>query len=164
MVIVLLSTFVAGCGGGGATTGTTGTTTTASGATGTTPAALQKTALPVPRQVQPDAQTPLWFKDALAKKKVILIEFYSKGDPSSTKIRPEVQTVYEKYSSDILLIILDTNEAEKSATLADQFGVSYTPQISIIDKDGKVVREFRGYVDSKVIDQAVYDALHRKTS
>jgi thiol-disulfide isomerase/thioredoxin len=163
LVITVLSAFLTGCGGGTATSNKT-PTATAAGATGTVPAALQKTALPVPRQVQPDNQTPSWFKDALAKKKVIMLEFYSKGDPASNKIRPEIQAVYEKYSTDILLIILDTKEAEKSANLADQFGVSFTPQISIIDKDGKVIREFRGYVDSKVIDQAIYDALNRKAS
>lgn len=170
-IISLLSTFSTGCGGGATTTSgvpteTTGapTATPTAAPTAAAPAALQKKALPVPRTFQSNPQTPAWFQDALSKKKVILLEFYTKGDTTARKIRPEIQSVYEKYSTDILLIILDTDEAEKSAALADQFGVSYTPHISVINKDGKVIREFRGYVDSKVLEQAVYDALHKKSS
>lgn len=161
LITVLLSALTTGCGGGA--TDTTGSTPTATAPGTPTAAVIERTALAVPRQFQPDTQTPPWFKDALAKKKVILLEFYTKSDPVSTKIRSEIQSIYEKYSAEILLIILDINEPDKSATLADQFGVSFTPHISIIDKNGQVTREFSGYVDAKVIEQAVYNALNEKT-
>ncbi len=119
--------------------------------------------LPVPRGVEITPNTPQFFQEALGKKKPIILLFYTEGDVVSSQLITEIQKAVDdpEYKGRFTIILLDTEDAEKSSRLAEEFGVNHVPQLALIDGRGTVQREYRGYVDSTTIKQALYDIIHQ---
>lgn len=155
----------AGCGGGG--------TTAPTGAPATPPAGTVKKAtatpatiprLEVPREYKVTEATPQFFKEALEKKTPIVLLFYTLDDNASNLVRTELKEAVSdpNYVDKVIYIALDIKDYEKSARLAEQFGVGFIPHLSFINAQGKVVKEYRGYVDTMVIKQNLYNLLQEQ--
>ncbi len=119
--------------------------------------------LPVPRTLKVDKKTPLFLKQALERKEPIVILFYTQRDYVSSKVREELQNVLNDptFSGKVIFLLLDTEEYEKTSRAAEMFKVNLLPHLAIIDDKGTVVAEYRGYVDSEVIKQALYNVLYQ---
>lgn len=166
LVAVLIGLVIlAGCGGGGTTAPTAVPGAPAGGAVKkatATPAATPR--LEVPREYKVTEKTPQFFKEALEKKIPIVILFYALDDTVSNLVRTELKEAITdpSYVDKIVYIALDIKDYEKSARLAEEFGVGLIPHLSFIDSEGKVVKEYRGYVDNLVIKQNLYNLLQER--
>ncbi len=155
---------LAGCGGGGTTQttspgGVPGTTIEKSTAT---PATVPR--LEVPREYKVTEKTPQFFREAIEKKVPIVVLFYTLDDTASNLVRAELKEAVgdPNYVDKVVYIALDIKDYEKSARLAEEFGVGLIPHLSFISSDGKVVKEYRGYVDSSIIKQNLHNLLQEQ--
>lgn len=164
IALSILSISLAGCGSSSpaATASDTSATTTATVSTTGTPAVPPAPVkLSVPRKFETDKNTPTFFIEALKKKQPILIVFYNDDDPISKEVLPEVKTVYDKYNGSVIFLQLKSDLNEQVSNLAEQFHIGFIPYMAVINRDGTIIFEKTGYVDSKVIEQAVYDAVNK---
>lgn len=166
LVVVLIGLVIlAGCGGGGATAPTGIPAAPPGGAVSKatpTPAAIPR--LEVPREYKVTEKTPQFFKEAIEKKTPIVVLFYTLDDTASNLVRTELKEAISdpNYVDKIVYIALDIKDHEKSARLAGEFGVGLIPHLSFVSAEGKVVKEYRGYVDSSVIKQNLYNLLQEQ--
>jgi hypothetical protein len=160
VTLVILAIVVAGCGGGGKTPAKeekpaeTKETTTAVAVEGR---------LPVPRELKADKDTPRFLKEAIESNEPFLVLFYMQEDYISDKVRQELRDVLQdpQFAGKVNVILLDTEDSEKTSKAAEIFKVSLLPHLAIVDSKGVVMAEFRGYVDSDVIKQSLYNVLYR---
>ncbi len=158
ITIVVLSLFLIGCGGSSGSTAST--TETASPETAGGSAIKPKNSV-VPRPFTSDERTPVFFTDALKQKEPILIAFYNSEDSVSKEVLAEIKIVSDKYGQSATFLILKPDDNEETSRLAEQLDVGFTPYISVLNRDGTIIFEKTGYIDSKVIEQAVYDAVNK---
>ena len=166
LVAALVSLVIlAGCGGGG-TTAPTGTPTPPAGGatqkTTATPATVPR--LEVPREFKVTEKTPQFFKEAIEKKMPIVLLFYTLDDTASNFVRTELKEAVSdpNYADKIIYLALDIKDYEKSARLAEEFGVGLIPHLAFINAQGKVVKEYRGYVDNAIIKQNLHNLLEEQ--
>ena len=161
IAIVLLSFYIIGCGGSsGSTASTTETTSPESSATaGQSP--ITPKSLTVPRPFASNERTPTFFSDALKQKEPILIAFYNNEDSISKEVLAEIKIVSDSYDQSATFLILKPDDNDETSRLAEQLAVGFTPYIAVLNRDGTIIFEKTGYIDSKVIEQAVYDAVNK---
>lgn len=189
MVMVLaVAMLTAGCGGGdtggGEAAAPSGGTAaeggqaapppppTASGEKGQLPP-VEETATAKPFTVS--AQTPDSFKDLIELKTPIVVLFYTKADPASADTLSEFAQVEGRYANqaeflkepmdDVYRIAsLPTGKqqaARDAANLADQLGVKFTPEVTIIDRNSMITYQHAGYIDAKTLEAELFKALKR---
>lgn len=177
LVVAVILTVIAvftGCSGGTGTetaaptanqtqTSTPSSPASNSGSQSGSTAPATETAKPLPRpfEVKPNV-TPQFFVDSLKQKKPVLVFFFGK-DTTSKRVEAEVKKVTEDpaYAAALIVHLLDIDSSQEVTKLAEQFTVGFIPYLAVLDRDGQIVFEKTGYVDSKVIEQAVYSAVNK---
>jgi len=158
--IITLSFYLIGCGGSSGSTASS-TETASPGTAAPTGGAVKPKSLSVPRQFTANERTPSFFADALKQKEPILIAFYNSEDSISKEVLAEIKIVSDNYSQSATFLILKPDENEETSRLTEQLEVGFTPYIAVLNRDGTIIFEKTGYIDSKVIEQAVYDAVNK---
>ena len=163
VVAMILAVVVAGCGGGDpAATETSGTPVPgAVSATGTPPPAPEPDKV-VPRAFEKTPTTPDFFVEALIKQMPIVVLFYGEDDISQDLLAETKKLNDDKYyggGAVFLLMRIDENNQIKK--LARDFSIGYIPYVAVLNRSGQIIFEKNGYVDDKVLEQAVYDAMNK---
>ncbi len=163
VALVILAIVMAGCGGGAKTP--------AKEEAEKEPAQAQKAPasvsvegkLPVPRELKVDKDTPKFLREAIEQKEPFVILFYTQEDYICDNVRQELRKALEdpQFTDKVNVILLDTEDSEKTSKAAEMFKVSLLPHLAVIDSKGVVMAEFRGYVDKDVIKQSLYNVLYR---
>lgn len=115
----------------------------------------------VPRKFETAPDTPLFFKQALKQKKPVIVVFYNPDEAVSKLVLGEAVAAYKNYEKSALLLLIEANKNEESASLAQQLGVTFIPYVAAIDRSGSIVFEHTGYIDNKVFELAFYRASTR---
>jgi len=115
----------------------------------------------VPRKFDTTPDTPLFFKQALAQKKPIMVVYYNPDEAVSKLVLGEATAAYKHYEKSALLLLIEANKNEESASLAQELGIAFIPYVAAIDRGGNIVFEHTGYIDSKVFELAFYRASTR---
>lgn len=163
--LIFAMVLLAGCAAGGnqakETTGTPEGTKEQQG--NTTPTVSLAKAIQLPKKFEADNTTPRFFKEALEKKKPLLVFFYTEGDSLSDSVRKSIKMIFEdsKYS-EVLFLALNIQKPEHVFGLIEPLGVNYTPFISLLNDEGIIVKQFRGYVDLKTLEQSLYEVTRAK--
>jgi len=91
------------------------------------------------------------YAEALAKakkeNKKVLIDFYATWCPPCKKMSAEVfpnEKVVKELDAKYVFMSLDVEKGE-GATMAKKYGIRSIPTFYIMDKDGKIVKNFVGY-------------------
>lgn len=153
MTCLLASVALAGCGGG----------SSASDAGAAAPAVTTPLAPPTPdgtlaigTEVRPGDTTPKAFTEALRKHRVIVAAFVF-GDVADEQF--VTQTVKAARTSDqgrpASWFVYDVTAKNTFGDLAERLGVSGTPAIVVIGRDGTVVNAWNGLVDPPMLQQAL---------
>lgn len=115
----------------------------------------------VPREFDATPDTPLFFKQALKQEKPIIVVFFNPDEAVSKLVLGEAAAAYKHYEKSALLLLIEADKNEGSASLAHELGVAFIPYVAAIDRSGTIVFEHTGYIDSKVFELAFYRASIR---
>ena len=152
MICVVASVGLAGCGGGSSSPGA------APAAAVTAPLAppTPEGTLAIGTEVRPGNATPKAFTEALRKHRVIVAAFVFGGVADEQFV---AQTIKAARTSDqgrsANWFVYDVTAKNTFGDLAEQLGVSGTPAIVVIGRDGTVVNAWNGLVDSPMLQQAL---------
>lgn len=105
--------------------------------------------------------TPTFFKNALALKKPILVEFYAEGDALTDSMMLQVDELQAGYKGKVTFILINANRPRVYGNLIQQLPLEYVPQVLIFNAEGTIIRSFTGYVDKETLEQGIYDAIYR---
>ena len=94
----------------------------------------------------------------LATGKVQFVEFFAYWCTVCKAMAPSVHGLENLYRDQVNFIYLDRDD-EATKALQDQLGYIYQPHFFLLDADGAVLGEWRGYVDVEVLQQAIVEAL-----
>lgn len=109
----------------------------------------------------PDDDTPSIFKNALALKKPIFVEFYAEGDPVTDATLLQVEELRSRYRDRVVFILINANRPSAFGNLVQQLPLEYIPQMLIFNGEGTIIRIFTGYMDKETLEQGIYDAIYR---
>lgn len=163
IAVLSLALVLPACGGGStASTEASGT----AGATAT-PGAAVPVAAPaprpgIPRPFEKGSKTPEFFVDALNKGMPVFVFFYGDDDVSKDVLGEAKKVVDDKYySGGATFLLLKADENDQIKKLARDFEVTYIPYAAVVNRAEVVTFEKNGYVDSQVLQQALYDAMNK---
>lgn len=182
LIIVMVGSALAACGGAPADTGTTGTPSATP--TATTPAAAapaaptgdthSPTQTITPNEMFPTdkATVPTAILTALTSKRPLMVYFFDPTTQVTKDQRKEVDAVMKKYRGTIDLIALDYTtgivpegsnmnldaETQKLSLLSAALKVNTTPYIVFVDRFGRITYRFAGYTDRILLGREVLRA------
>jgi hypothetical protein len=117
----------------------------------------------IPRSFNVTETTPQFFQEALKLKEPIFIMFYAE-DAISQEVMESAKEIYndDKYSGVVEFLLLKMNDDDEEITeLARSFAVGYIPYTAVLNRDGQIVFEKKGFVDREVLEQALYGATNK---
>ncbi len=159
-VAVVLAFLLTSCGGSSQVS--SDSTDTASADSSGAPPPVEEPVLSVPRIFEVKPNTPQFFKDALKTRAPIMVLFYS-DDTISRDVLTEVNKIYadETYGGVVTFLLMKMGDSDRVTELAKEFAVGYIPHAAVLNRDGEVIFERKGYVDGELLEQAVYDASNK---
>jgi thiol-disulfide isomerase/thioredoxin len=95
---------------------------------------------------------------AVGSGKVQLVEFFAYWCTVCKAMAPTVHGLEDLYKGQVEFIYLDREDPATQA-LRDQFGYIYQPHFFLVDGDGTVLGEWRGYVDGEILQLAIVEAI-----
>ncbi len=170
--VLVLALALAGCGGGTEATSesTTTTSSTSTAASTGAPTAVAvaasdvRTATEVPRPFEENKDTPVFFLDALKKNQPVLVLFYGE-DGLSQEVLVETKRVYDDpyYQGGTVFLFVNIDDAkDQTKKLAKEFSVEYIPYLVVVSRNKQITYEKNGYIDTKVVEQALYSAMNKQ--
>jgi thiol-disulfide isomerase/thioredoxin len=119
-----------------------------------------RTLLPAP----PWVRVPLQASDPrtvkLAFGKVQLVEFFAYWSGPSQAMAPLVRGLEEAYASEVNFVYLDIDDPAV-ATFERELRFRLEPHFFLLDAQGRVLRQWQGYVTTETLQSAIDDALLR---
>jgi thiol-disulfide isomerase/thioredoxin len=95
---------------------------------------------------------------ALVAGKVQLVEFFAYWCAVCKAMAPTVHGLENMYGGQINFVYLDRDDPATLA-LQEQLGYIYQPHFFLIDENGTVLAQWRGYVDGQELQRALLAAL-----
>ena len=94
----------------------------------------------------------------LASGKVQFVEFFAYWCTVCKAMAPTVHGLENIYSADVTFVYLDRDDPA-TAAFQEQLGYIYQPHFFLIDANGQILGEWRGYVEGEVLQQAIVASL-----
>jgi hypothetical protein len=178
LALVLIAVSLAACGGDTTATNSTSSTPPPAAAPppGAVPAAvpsdLKSPTETVSNEAFPTAVdgVPKVVLDLLKSNQPILLFFYDSNQLITAEQRAEVDVVMKKYRGLITLVAYDIRaesvsadtsrdpEVQKALDMAGLLGIKNTPYVLLVDRYGRIIGRFAGYIDRAFIEREVLRA------
>lgn len=82
------------------------------------------------------------------------------GPVDDTIVKKSVINLQKKYGSKVNFFIYNYREAEKYGSLAEELNIKVTPETTIINGNGEIIKSIEGFTDEKTIEQGLFDSLN----
>lgn len=168
LVVALLALSLAGCGGGAETTTETPPAAAAPAESPATEVGLNpdrsandSDMAPAPFPSFATTETPAVFKEKLDAKRPMLVFFHDNRQQVTTDLRTEVDAVMAEYRGLIDVITFNTEgdatsaDVQAAVTYASELGVTGTPYLIVVDRNGFITWRLKGYAERNVIEREV---------
>jgi hypothetical protein len=118
------------------------------GITGATPITLTAT-----------SQTPTFVSEHLKQQRGMVLLIYVKGAAADEDMLQSFNALKSQYAAGASFFSFKAEQVTETGDLLDQLKVSDPPVLAIIDGSGKVSQLYAGWIDRKVMEQRITDAL-----
>lgn len=112
-------------------------------------------------KLTPTAQTPAFITRPLHQKRGVILLIYVQGAADDDAMLASFREVKQLYAGDAAFFSFESHDVSKTGDLLDQLHASSPPLFAIIAPNGTVDELYTGWVDFKVMEQRVADALHQ---
>lgn len=89
----------------------------------------------------------------LASGNVQLVELFAFWSPTSKSMAPVIHALEDKYQSRIGFVYLDVDDS-RNDSVKQTLGYKFPPQFFLLDRDGKIIDQWQGYVSRDILEQA----------
>jgi hypothetical protein len=160
LVVIGLTTFLWGCGGGGSgagsiddgsATGKIATNTTRTTAAQTVGSAVENLLL---TKLATTEDTPEEYVAAIGQARPVAILFYVPGGVDDTKVLEAFNAVQADFP-DITFLSYDYKSPQSYGDLSMLLQVNYPPELVLVDRGGTVRNIWNGYVDDGSLKQCL---------
>ena len=94
----------------------------------------------------------------LASGQVQLVEFYAAWCGDCRAMAPVIHDLQDRYAGRVIFVFLDIQNPE-TQPLQDRLGFEFPPQFFLLDGDGKILKEWLGYVPEAELSDHIEAAL-----
>jgi len=109
--------------------------------------------------VTPTAETPKFVSNRLAEKRGVILFVYCQGAADDMEMLSHFKDLKKKYSSDSSFMSFESKESKELGDMLMQLHVTDPPILAIIKGDGTVAQLYTGFIDYKVMEQQIADAV-----
>jgi hypothetical protein len=110
-------------------------------------------------KLTPTAQTPGFIKGPLHQKRGVILLVYIKGSADDDAMLASFREVKKLYGADASFFSFESHDVRKTGDLLSQLRATSPPLFAIIAPDGTVDELYTGWVDYRVMEQRVADAV-----
>lgn len=90
----------------------------------------------------------------LASGNIQLVELFAFWSPTSKSMAPVIHALEDKYQSRIKFVYLDVDDS-RNDSFKQTLGYRFPPQFFLLDRDGRIIDQWRGYVSRDILEQAL---------
>ncbi|MBX3046548.1 MAG: hypothetical protein KF698_06095 [Anaerolineales bacterium] len=114
--------------------------------------------LPPIRPGNPDFHASRPEEFMLASGQVQFVEFFAYWCAVCKAVAPTVHGLENMYGDEVVFVYLDRDDP-RTLSIQEQLGYTYQPHFFLIDANGHVIGQWRGYIDGREVQQALVDAI-----
>jgi hypothetical protein len=114
-----------------------------------------------PLKVTPTADTPGFIKRPLHEKRGVILLVYVQGAADDEAMLASFREVEKMYAADASFFSFESQDVRKTGDVLSQLHATSPPLFAIIAPDGTVDELYTGWVDEKVMEQRVADAVRQ---
>jgi hypothetical protein len=112
-----------------------------------------------PVTVTATQDTPTFVAEHLKQQRGMVLLVYVKGAAADEDMLHSFDSLKSQYAADMSFFSFKAEQVTQTGDLLDQLQVSDPPVLAIIDGSGKVSALYAGWIDRKVMEQRLSDAL-----
>jgi len=112
-----------------------------------------------PITLQQNTDTPGFVSKRLEEQRGMVLLIYVQGASADMEMVRSFNALKAKYAADASFFSFESRDVTETGDLLDQLRVSDPPVLAIVDGAGQVSELYTGWVDQKVLEQRVADAV-----
>ena len=112
-----------------------------------------------PLTVTDTTDTPGFVSKRLKEQRGMVVLIYVDGAGADQEMLQSFNDIKAQYAADSSFFSFEAHDVTQTGNLLDQLKVSDPPVLAIIGGDGKVHELYTGWVDQKVMEQRIADAV-----
>ncbi len=112
-----------------------------------------------PLTVSDTPETPGFVSKRLKEQRGMVVLVYVKGAQADTEMLDSFNAIKAQYAADSSFFSFEAKDVTQTGNLLDQLKVSDPPILAVIDGSGKVAELYTGWIDRKVMEQRIADAI-----
>lgn len=120
--------------------------------------AVETAGLPAIRLGSPEFHASQPQEFVLASGRVQLVEFFAYWCAVCKAVAPTVHGLESMYGDQVNFVYLDRDDPQ-TLPIQEQLGYTYQPHFFLIDPNGAVLAQWRGYIDGPELQSALVEAL-----
>jgi hypothetical protein len=111
--------------------------------------------------VTPTDETPSFIANPLKEKRGVILLIYIRDSIDDEEMVDNFSYVKSKYAADASFFAFEARNVSELGDVPSQLKVDQPPALAVISGDGKVYQLYTGWIDVKVMEQVVANALRR---
>lgn len=112
-----------------------------------------------PLKVVPTDETPKFIANPLKEKRGVILLVYIKGATDDEDMLTSFNAVKSQYGGQAAFFSFEARDVSETGDVMEQLKIMQPPALAVISGDGSVYQQYTGWIDKKVMEQVVANAL-----